>query len=456
MKRTLILLIQLFVLAILLSGCEQRPQLERIQERGELLVATRNAPTTHFPGAHGPEGLEFELVTRFAQTLGVQPRFVFPDDLAELIDDTRNGRVHLAAAGLTATIERQRYLRFGTPYQEITEQLVYRRGDSRPRALSDVQQGQLQVLAGSSHEESLQTLQREHPELSWTSRRGITLTELLEEVDSGVVGLSISDTNELARAQLMLRYLKPAFDIGEPRQLAWAFPRIGDDSLYQVANDFIEKIRADGTLDRLLERYYGHTNRMNYVDRREFQRHLLERLPAFRDSFQAAAEDTGYDWRLLAAIGYQESHWRADAVSPTGVRGLMMLTKATAKQVNVSDRTDPHQSISGGARYLKIVENKIPQRIGNPDRIWFTLAGYNVGFGHLEDARILTQRQGGEPDLWMDVKQRLPLLRQKKYYQTLKNGRARGDEPVNYVQNIRNYYELLVWHENNPQSVQNN
>jgi membrane-bound lytic murein transglycosylase F len=127
------------------------------------------------------------------------------------------------------------------------------------------------------------------------------------------------------------------------------------------------------------------------------------------------------------------------------VRGIMMLTQATAVQVGVNDRNDPEQSIIGGARYLRVVEKKIPDRIDPVNRLWFTLAGYNVGFGHLEDARILTERDGGNPDLWIDVKQRLPLLAQKKYYRTLRYGYARGHEPVNYVDNIRNYYDLLVW-----------
>ena len=123
----------------------------------------------------------------------------------------------------------------------------------------------------------------------------------------------------------------------------------------------------------------------------------------------------------------------------------MMLTRTTAEQMDVSDRNDPRQSILGGARYLRVVEKKIPKRIDPVNRLWLTLAGYNVGFGHLEDARILTERDGGNPDIWLEVKQRLPLLAQKKYYSTVRHGFARGNEPVNYVDNIRNFYELLVW-----------
>lgn len=130
-----------------------------------------------------------------------------------------------------------------------------------------------------------------------------------------------------------------------------------------------------------------------------------------------------------------------------------MLTKSTAEQLGLSDRLDPVESIFGGARYLRIVEAKIPARIPMPDRLWLALAGYNVGFGHLEDARILTQRRGGDPDSWMDVKESLPLLSKKKYYKTLKRGFARGIQAVSFVKNIRSYYDMLVHFSNSNRPV---
>jgi membrane-bound lytic murein transglycosylase F len=168
-------------------------------------------------------------------------------------------------------------------------------------------------------------------------------------------------------------------------------------------------------------------------------------LPQYQYYFQLAAMLYDIDWRLLAAIGYQESHWSASAVSAYGVEGIMMLTNDTADFLDVKDRTDPKQSIDGGARYFKQRLNLISDNIPEPDRTWFALASYNVGIGHLEDARQLTIQQGGNPDKWMDVKQRLPLLMEEKWHQQTKYGYARGKEPVQYVENIRSYYDLLVW-----------
>jgi len=438
------------LLTLLLAGCEQNSQLERIQATGKLLVATRVAGTSFYPGAKGPEGLEYELIQRFAQEIGVTPQFIFPKDVDTLLHATKSGAVHMAAASLTVTSQRQSFLRFSDSYQQIEEQVVYRRGNRKPRSLDEIEHGQLHVIGNSSHVETLRHLKKIQPTLDWVTRYNTSQDALFAQVNRGDIPLTVGDSHELARAQRMHPHLTHALTIGQPQSLAWAFPAGGDGSLLEAANAFLEKIRTNGTLELLLERYYGHTERMNFVDRRDFHRHMRDRLPKYRQFFMEAAKSTGYDWRLLAAIGYQESHWRPNAVSPTGVRGLMMLTQAAAKRVGVKKRTDAEQSIRGGAEYLKIVEAQIPERIKAPDRIWLALAGYNVGFGHLEDARVLTERHGGNPDLWMDVKKHLPLLGQKKYYTTLRNGYARGGEPVNYVENIRNYYDLLVWYEKNP------
>jgi membrane-bound lytic murein transglycosylase F len=421
--------------------------LQRVQQGGVLVVATRRAPTSYFDGAEGPDGFEYALVKRFAQQLGVEVRFVFPATLDALLDAAARGSVHLAAAGLTITPERQRYLAFSSPYDEVTEQLLYRRGSQRPRSLQDVGAGDLHVVAGSSHEETLRQLQAEDfPELSWRPHPDIGVDSLLSAVDEGGIRLTVADSNEVELSRRLYKHVAAALDLSDPQPIAWAFAPYADESLLEAANAFLAGIRDDGRLQRLHARYYGHSGRLNFVDTREFWRNVRDRLPRYRAYFEQAEELTGIDWRLLAAIGYQESHWQPDAVSPTGVRGIMMLTQATAEQIGIEDRADPRASILGGARYLRTVEKKIPARIREPNRLWLTLAGYNVGFGHLEDARILTQRDGASPDLWFEVKKRLPLLAKKRYYTTLRHGFARGQEPVDYVDNIRNYYDLLVWY----------
>jgi membrane-bound lytic murein transglycosylase F len=220
------------------------------------------------------------------------------------------------------------------------------------------------------------------------------------------------------------------------------------------ARKFFAKIQKNGRLEQLRERYYGHIEQLDYVGTRLYTRHVKQVLPEFRPLFQKAAKLYKLDWRLLAAIGYQESHWRPKAMSPTGVRGIMMLTQATAAEIGIEDRLDPEASIMGGAQYFRETLDRIPERIPRPDRIWLALAAYNVGFYHLDDARIITQMNGGDPDKWVDVKKNLPLLSQSKWYKKVEHGYARGNEPVNYVENIRIYYDLLVWLDNKDKGFQ--
>ena len=448
-------------IAVVIAGCllfvglaalffllrrEPLPILQHVQRGGILVVATRQSPTAYYQGADGPDGFEYALIREFADHLGVEVRPIFPRTIEALLHATEHGAVHMAAAGLAITPARERRVRFSIPYEFVTEQVIYRRGSARPRSLDDIAAGDLHVVAGSSHDEHLAELRAaQQPTLTWQTHDDISTERLLSEVDLGNFRLTLADSHTAALSRRVFQHTAVAFDLTESQPLGWAFSRNGDDSLLDAANAFLQLIHQDGRLERLRARYFGHSDRLNFVDTREFWRHVRDRLPEFRAHFEQASQLTGIDWRLLAAIGYQESHWRAEAVSPTGVRGIMMLTQSTAQQMGISDRNDPQQSIDGGARYLRVVEKKIPERIQEPNRLWLTLAGYNVGFGHLEDARILTERDGASPDLWFEVKQRLPLLADKAHYQTVKYGFARGQEAVDYVDKIRNYYDLLVW-----------
>lgn len=440
---------KLFTLLICLTvvSCSiPKPLIERIKEEGRLIVVTRQSPTTLFKEKGTTKGLEYELVEKFAAELGVKVKYIIPESFDEILPTITRGEAHFAAAALAVTKAREVAVRFTPEYQKVSAQLVYKSGQRRPKKITDTVGGTLEVIAGSSHEELLIQLKEAHPELSWSALQSVESAELLNLVYEGLIDYTIANSNEVALSRRFHPELKVALDLGEEQSLAWAFPHAEDNSLYKAAKAFMNRIKDDGSLEQLLERYYGYVEKLDFVDNRTFARHLVQRLPPLIPFFKQAAKNTDLDWQLLAAIGYQESHWNPDAVSPTGVRGIMMLTEGTAKQMGIDDRTDIEQSISGGARYLRRVEMKLPERIEEPDRTWMALASYNVGFGHLEDARVLTQRSGGNPDKWADVKQHLPLLAKKKFYKTVKYGFARGNEPVHYVDNIRSYYDLLAWH----------
>lgn len=418
--------------------------LEQIKNNGQLVVVTRNSPTTYYESADGPTGLEYEMVKMFADELDVELTLVIPDSLSDLLNKISTNAIHIAAAGLTITKEREKIFRFGPAYQEITEQLIYNITNKRPKSLSQID-GTLEVVTNSSHEERLQYLKAVMKDLSWKSSQDLESEELLQMVSDNMIDYTIADSNELALNQRFLINLRVAFDISEPQYLAWALPKTDDNSLFLEVQKFFKKIKENGELTRLIERNYGHVESFDYVGTKIFRRHIEKRLPAYLDFFQEAAIEYDVDWRLIAAMGYQESHWNPDAVSPTGVRGIMMLTLKTAKDMKVKNRLDPESSISGGTKYFKKTHGRMDKNITEPDRTWMAMAAYNVGYYHVQDARKIARKLKKNPNLWIDVKQTLPLLAKSKWYKQTRYGYARGWEPVRYVENIRSYYDILKW-----------
>ena len=268
---------------------------------------------------------------------------------------------------------------------------------------------------------------------------------MLQLVSDGIIDYTVADSNEVLLNKRFLLNISAAFDISTPQTLAWAIQKSYDHSLHLATVKFFEKIKASGVLNQLIERTYGHVENFDYVGTVLFKRHIAIRLPEFIELFKTYAEFHDLDWRLLAAMSYQESHWKPLAKSPTGVRGIMMLTRATAKQMGIKDRLSADGSIRGGAKYFAQMQRRINEEVSSPDREWMALAAYNVGLYHLTDAQKITEQLGKDPNKWSDVKHSLPLLAKRKWYKKTKHGYARGYEPVQYVENIRSYYDILVW-----------
>ena len=436
----------IIILASLIGTCSTAPPLlDQILETGELRVVTRNSPTSYSISPDGPTGPEYDLVRAFAEELGVTLVMDTVDSVSEIIPLILSGQAHMAAAGLTVTDSRREYLHFGHPYESVDVHLIYKLGTGRPRSIEDILDRSIEVVASSSHVDILEELKLDYPELTWTENADVEFADLLTKVAMGEVDLTVADSPDFNIQRHFYPDLRVALDLYVDDQIAWAFPRRDADSLLARADDFLISAGRTGMLDRVHERYYGHTKKYDYVGTRNFIRHYESRLPRYRAMFEQAGEEWGVDWRLLAAIGYQESHWRAGAVSPTGVRGIMMLTEATADYLGIDDREDPANSIAGGAEYYARQTERVADSVGEPDRTWMALAAYNVGFNHVKDARMITEWQGGDPDTWVDLSAALPLLAQRKWYSQVPYGYARGWEPVLYVNNIRAYYNILIW-----------
>ncbi len=431
----------------MLNGCGKPPTtLERIKEQGVLHVITRNSPSTYFQDRNGDTGFEYELVKRFANQLGVELKIETADNIEQLFArlGTADGPV-LAAAALTSSPERATHTRFSDPYLEVSSQVIYNTNNPRPKQPEHLVGKSLLVLKGSIHASDLNTLKAKLPELSYDVSDQVESVDLLRMVDEQQIDLTLVNSNQVAMNQVYFPNIRVAFTLQDSHQQRWAIAAGDDVSLLNEINRFLAQAKQSGLLQNLTERYYGHVDTLGYVGAYAFARHLQQRLPNYEAAFRDAAKKHNIDWRLLAAMGYQESHWLPTATSKTGVRGLMMLTQRTAKAMGVSNRLDPQQSIQGGARYISQLIAQLPASIYEADRLWFALASYNVGMGHLEDARKLTAAEGLDPNKWLDVKTILPRLAQKQWYSKTRYGYARGGEPVHFVNNIRRYYDILTW-----------
>ncbi|HDS4945964.1 membrane-bound lytic murein transglycosylase MltF [Klebsiella aerogenes] len=411
--------------------------------RGELRVSTINSPLTYAAINNKDYGLDYELAKRFADYLGVKLKVTVRQNISQLFDDLDAGKTDMLAAGLVYNTERVKNYQAGPTYYSVSQQLVYRVGGNRPRTLAGINAEQLAIAPGHVALNDLQALKEsKYPDLNWRVDEKRGTTALMQAVIDGTLEYTVADSVAVSLFQRVHPELAVALDISDEQPVTWFSEKSEDNSLSAAMLDFFNSMNEDGTLARLEEKYLGHGNDFDYVDTRTFLRAVQNTLPDLKPLFEKYARQI--DWRLLAAIAWQESHWDPQATSPTGVRGMMMLTRNTAQSLGLTDRTDAEQSLDGGMRYLQDMMAKVPDSIPKEERIWFALAAYNMGYAHMLDAMALTKKQKGNPNSWSDVKQRLPLLSQKPYYSRLKYGYARGHEAYAYVENIRKYHISLV------------
>jgi membrane-bound lytic murein transglycosylase F len=431
---------------VLLSSYTPVPGLiHQIKSLGELRVVTRTGPLAFYRESDGTSvGPEYELARRFADELGVKLKITPMRTYAEIYAAVTSGQAHIAAAGLKVPMQSVPGVEFGPAYQHVHEHLIYRRGAVRPGSLADIGNFDLEIAAGSSHAKTLEDARNSNPDLVWVENSSTNSQALLDGVADGSIDYTIADSTEFALAHDVHPDLRIAFDFQGERPLAWAASD-RDPNFARDMSEYFARLKLDGELATIVNRYYGRTEEAEFAGGPGFMRHLQSRLPLYKQWFVEAAEQSSQDWRLLAAMGYQESKWNPSAASSAGARGLMQLTVETASEAKVTDLSDARQSIFGGARYFRQVYEKIPSHVPEPDRTWFALAAYNIGYGHVEDARVLAQKAGRDPDSWQDVRDFLPLLEQERWYTKTENGYARGWEPVRYVDNVRGYRDLLEW-----------
>jgi len=430
------------LLTLLLTACDKADP--KLSMDKELVVLTRNAPSMYYFDRDGDgAGLEHDLIQAFVKHHQLKVRWEVRETVEEILTELRNGTADIAAAGLTRTTARQQDFLASNPYQTVTQQVVCRRGGKQPKNITGLSNVSLSVIAESSYAAQLKELNGSYPTLSWRSKKDVNTETLLEQVWNKQIDCTVADSNIVSINRRYHPELVTPFNLSGEQSLVWYLPPHANE-LQQSLNSWLADFKQAGQLNELLEQYYGFVEIFDYVDTRKYMDRIAKRLPKYQAYFKEAAKQTQLPWTLLAAQAYQESHWNPKAKSPTGVRGIMMLTRITAKEVGVTSRLNPQQSIFGGAKYLNTLRKRLPEQIEEPDRTWFALAAYNIGMGHLHDARTLAERLMKNPNRWADLKEVFPLLSKKKYYKTLKYGYARGNEPLQYVTRIRNFEDILL------------
>lgn len=432
----------------------------------DLVVLIRPGPVFYFPGPKGNmEGLDADLLHLFAAEKNLMLHFVAVDDVAELYAGLANGEGQIGAGGLlrpppgaraeSATAADGSKEVSATPaasppplhwtggYHPVEPVLIYNTDGFRPANWSDLDDETVAFSDSAGLDSEIASVHKSHPAVVLQPVAQPSPVELIARVSGGEISYAIVGSLAAAIARNIYLDFDVAFPIGGKRQVAWAV----SGRVPQLAADldrFIDRVKRDGTLARLLERYIPELQQFQRLDASGLQERARTALPQYRQLFREAQEKTGIDWRLLAALAYQESKWDPSATSETGVRGFMQITEDTARQLGVTNLLDPGQNVLAGARYLGTLKDKLPARIQEPDRTWLALAAYNIGLGHLEDARVLAQRQGFDPDHWSSVKKVLPLLALPEHYEKAKLGYARGGMPVAFVDRVRGYYDVLL------------
>jgi len=422
------------------SGSNLPASLEQIKERGKLIVLTSNRPTTYYYDRDNElTGPEYDMTQSFAEHLQLEVEYKVFDSTSELLTALRNNEGDIAASALTVNDERRQEFDFGPVYQSISEYLVCHRDNKAINSIEDLKELKIAIAADTSYLVSV----KKFPDMAWVLEGQQDTVALLEDAAERKIECTVSDSTLFDIERRYHIELQNKYILAEGSELAWALIK-DNEELKAAINDWFASYKKD-QLAQMLDKYYGYVEIFDYVDTHKFLARVNTRLPKYKQFFIDAATKNDIAPSLLAAQSYQESHWDRKAKSPTGVRGIMMLTQPVAKSLGVTNRLHAEQNIFAGAKFHAKMK-KMVEDVDEPDRTWLTLAAYNVGRGHFRDAQALARKLGKDPDRWADMKQVLPLLSQKKYYKDLRYGYARGNEPVRYVARIRNYDELLHKH----------
>ena len=409
-----------------------------------LRVALMVHPTIYYTDPNGElAGLEYDLISAFAKTQNtkLEIKIFATPDAARLA--LLRGEVDVVAMGNTAEGLSASELATKARYQESGWVLLNSPQKFTPRSFAEIAPKRVVVSSRIYTHPRMAELKRRNAGISFIEDDKNDDESLIAAVGDDDIQYALVEEDTFNASRHFHYDTQRAFVVQSPMSRVWLFSHDGV-ALRDSANAFLTRITRDGQITRVLDRYFGFPQKVRPADIELFSQRVSTVLPRYRAWFQQAQESSGIEWRLLAAVSYQESHWETDATSETGVRGIMQFTEDTAKRYKV-DRLDARSSILGAGRYLnELKRDGLAARIQEPDKTWLALAAYNIGLGHVENARVLTQRAKKNPDMWPDVRRHLPLLIKPEVSAQFKTGPCRCGMPVEYVESVRAYYDVLL------------
>ena len=414
-----------------------------LKERRRLRMITRNNAMTYFIYRGQQIGFEYELIKRFASQHDLRLEIVIPNSHAELLSYLNEGKGDVVASAMTITEERQEQAAFTLPYNKVSELVVVHADDDSITSLQDLAGRTIHVRASSSFYTTLMALQDSVKGLEIAIVPDDVETEdILAGVEEGIYDLTMCDSHLLDIERAYGRRLKAALSI-KPTALGWAV-RKDNSELLAALNEYIKQEKGGLFFNMMKKRYFKSTRAVARA-KDSMRVGLSGQLSPYDDLTKKYASQYGQDWRLITAQMYQESRFDPEAVSWVGAQGLMQVMPSTGEQLGFTDLHDPQESIHAGVKYMRQLINRFDHNLPMEERIRFALASYNVGDGHVLDARRLAREMGWDSNRWFgNVEKAMRLLSQPYYYERARYGFCRGGQPVHYVENIQNFYDAYV------------
>ena len=419
----------------------QDSSIDRVLAAGELRVIIASSPHSYYVYRNQSRGFDYELARDFADSLGVRLRVVPCRTWEEMLTALNRGRGDVIAAGAEITQSRSRQVAFSESYREVQPHIISHRRQVPITTAQDLSGKTVDVSRGSGHHEQLEALRHQGIDVTIRAHDNVSEDLLIQRVVRGEIEFTAANSNI---ALMIRRYYPDAVVWPLSRDtvpLGWAV-HTGARELVEKINKFFRSMEKSGRLEDLYEKYHRNISDFNYLDLKAFHNRMRTRLPRYRPFIKDAAHRNGFDWCLIAAQAYRESHLDPLARGPFDSQGLLQVLPSTGRSLGVTDLFDPVTNIKAGVQYLKWVYDQI-EGMDEDDRLLTSLAAYNAGPGHVQDARRLASKMGLDPNRWESLARTLPLLRFRKYYREAEQGFCRGDITVAYVKHIMIYYDIL-------------